>query len=91
MTMDEAVRLVESKTGLYPISAFEFKHQYYVLATPLADYNPDEDVAQCYYPVIDSKLGEPQNAIGLFLSADDPYAISDAAEKSKSYWKGTHD
>lgn len=88
MTLDEAVALVERKTGDHPISAFEYKGNFYVLMTPLSDYNPDVDVAQCYYPVINGTVQDPINDFGLFLTADDPDAMADAAEHSKLYLEG---
>lgn len=88
MTIDEAVKLVVTQTGDYPVSAFEFDGAFYVLMTPFKDYDSDNDTTHCYYPVVDGRVQAPVNDLGLFLAAEDPYAMSEAAEYAKSYLGG---
>lgn len=82
MTIDEAAQLVASTTGEFPISGFEFDGAYYILMTPLSDYNPGNDTVHCYYPVVDGVVGDPKNVLGLFLESPDPRAMADAAKQS---------
>lgn len=91
MTIDDAVQLVCRKTGDYPISAFEFDGSYYVLMTPLEDYEPGIDVVHCYYPVQNGIVKEPINDLGLFLCSDDPYGMFEAAKHAKNYLRRTRD
>lgn len=85
MSMDEAVQAVVNKSKWYPISAFSFQNNYYVLVTPFKDFKTDEDVEACYYPVVDGIVGEPINVLGLFLTANDIDGMTNAAKKAKSY------
>lgn len=86
MTMDDAVKLVAQKTGDYVISAFEFNSSYYVLVTPFEDYDPENDVDHCYYPVQNGIVKDPINDLGLFLGSDDPDGMFEAAKHSKLYF-----
>lgn len=85
MNVDRAVELVVNKTGWYPINAFEFDGTVYVMATPLEDYVPGEDVVQCYYPVIGGSVGKPINILSLLRSLDNPESFADAASNAKDY------
>lgn len=80
MNKNTAKSIVAEETKWYTPVAFEFDGQWYVLATPLSDYDPKKDVSQTWVRVDDNGSIESMPGLALVLADMDHPGLCDAAK-----------